>query len=600
MREKWSIGLVLVLFGLLASLYALLTPPWEAPDEPSHYLYVKHVAENWRPPDTPVPQKGRFYEFGYITSLYEWHHPALYYTLNALALSAGQAIAPGILPEEFPPVNPLVPAAPSPHLFLPDSHTPFRRARDNVGPLLLRLMSVGLAMGTVFVAYRMAKLAKPESFAFALAVAGCVAFIPQFTFLSATINNDNLANLVSALTILVLLRIVLAPNDAPLDRLTLALGILLAAGLLTKLTLVFLWPLAGGIWLIVAIRRRSLRAALRYASLALLPVALLAGSYFLFLPEARAAWVHNSQSLRTKTELVSLSYLWRVIKHTASTFWGRFGWANLPISESLVKALGAITIVGIAITGGVVLGDRIKRRCRYPELQLTLVLLAAVTLNFAAFIRFNLTVYQPQGRFLFPTLAPLMILALLGAWRIVPKKREHQAAIGLIGLMLVINLYAVTRVLYPGYYQRPLPSASQNTSQISVGEITAGKTHGQSFVPRYDDLSRIDVMMATYARENHYPIVFHLRRAPDSPEDLVTLTVDASEISDNAYHTFAFAPIAESAGRTFYFFLESPQSSRGDAFTIWANPEDSYRLGTRYEDHQPVQGDLRFTTYSEP
>jgi hypothetical protein len=262
--------------------------------------------------------------------------------------------------------------------------------------------------------------------------------------------------------------------------------------------------------------------------------------------------------------------------------------------------LGAATLGGLVVTGVFFLRDALNAHRRARELQITLLLVAAVTLNFAGFIRFNLSIYQPQGRFLFPTLAPLLILSLFGIWRLLQEYWEAPAAGLLVGAMLAINLYVLTQVLYPGYYHRPLASAYQNTSSKPVGEIRGDKTHGQSFVARYDNLNRVDVMLATFARDNQFPVIFHLKRSPESNQDLVTQTIDASTVTDNTYHTFAFDPIPNSGRQTFYFYLESPESVPGDAITIWANPEDGYPSGTRYEGHIPATGDLRFTAFSTP
>src|SRR5574340_1261751 len=39
------LGLVLLVYVLLAGLYAVRTPRWQAPDEPAHFNYVRAIAE---------------------------------------------------------------------------------------------------------------------------------------------------------------------------------------------------------------------------------------------------------------------------------------------------------------------------------------------------------------------------------------------------------------------------------------------------------------------------------------------------------------------------------------------------------------------------
>jgi hypothetical protein len=66
----WSLPLA---FGLLAALYGVITPAWEAPDEVAHFAYVKQLLVERSP---PVQQVG---------VLGVAHHPPLYYLLAAAA-----------------------------------------------------------------------------------------------------------------------------------------------------------------------------------------------------------------------------------------------------------------------------------------------------------------------------------------------------------------------------------------------------------------------------------------------------------------------------------------------------------------------------------
>ncbi len=130
-----------------------------------------------------------------------------------------------------------------------------------------------------------------------------------------------------------------------------------------------------------------------------------------------------------------------------------------------------------------------------------------------------------------------------------------------------------------------------------IGEIYGAKTVGQTFVSTQPRLDRIDILLATYARTNTEDIIFHLRSSPNSPNDIVTIIVNAKNISDNQYYSFSFKPILNCKGKTYYFFIESPQSKPGDAITMWYNTEDDYRDGSAYIDHKPIEGDLCFKIY---
>ena len=72
---------IAMVYCMLSFLYAALTPPWESPDEPAHYLYVSQLAARWRPPQkSTIQQTNRFSkDQAFISSNYEWYQPALGY-----------------------------------------------------------------------------------------------------------------------------------------------------------------------------------------------------------------------------------------------------------------------------------------------------------------------------------------------------------------------------------------------------------------------------------------------------------------------------------------------------------------------------------------
>ncbi len=130
-----------------------------------------------------------------------------------------------------------------------------------------------------------------------------------------------------------------------------------------------------------------------------------------------------------------------------------------------------------------------------------------------------------------------------------------------------------------------------------VGEICGSYTVGQSFISHYAGLSRIDVFMTTYARRNTQEVTFRLKPDPASPKDIATVTLNAAEIRDGTYHRFSFPPLPDSRGKTYFFAIESPDSTPGDAITAWYSPLDAYPEGAMYVNGQVQDGDLAFRTY---
>jgi hypothetical protein len=155
----------------------------------------------------------------------------------------------------------------------------------------------------------------------------------------------------------------------------------------------------------------------------------------------------------------------------------------------------------------------------------------------------------------------------------------------------------VAVVVYSALAQIQMPVEGQDTHSELVGQLVGGETAGQTFLARYNHLYRIDLFMSTYARPNTQPIVFHLKKAPDAPDEIFQLSFNAGEVKDYAYHSFTFPPVPDSAGQTYYFYLESPSSVEGDALSIWLQPHDLYPQGTMFRNGVPAIGDLRFQAY---
>jgi hypothetical protein len=56
-RSRALLASILLLYVALATLFAVYTPPWQAPDEPAHYNYVGYVAAHG---DFPVLRMGDY------------------------------------------------------------------------------------------------------------------------------------------------------------------------------------------------------------------------------------------------------------------------------------------------------------------------------------------------------------------------------------------------------------------------------------------------------------------------------------------------------------------------------------------------------------
>jgi len=141
-------------------------------------------------------------------------------------------------------------------------------------------------------------------------------------------------------------------------------------------------------------------------------------------------------------------------------------------------------------------------------------------------------------------------------------------------------------------------AARQGEATGLWSELVGGETFGQSFVCTRDNLYRIDLGTATYARVNSAPVIFRLQSSAETSTDIVSITLPGPDIQNERPTSFVFPPLPDSRGKTFYFYIESPEAVPGDAITVYANAHDQYPDGMAYRNGQVVAGDLAFTAYS--
>lgn len=123
----------------------------------------------------------------------------------------------------------------------------------------------------------------------------------------------------------------------------------------------------------------------------------------------------------------------------------------------------------------------------------------------------------------------------------------YLVALSCIAVLVLLSLSGIDKTVNIVYTE-------QIPSSVVIGEVLGSASIGQTFTAEYNGLSRIELHLATYGRRNKGPLVFHLRASPADDADLITVTIDAGEVSDHAYQVFEFPPLRRSAGRHMYFF----------------------------------------------
>jgi 2-polyprenyl-3-methyl-5-hydroxy-6-metoxy-1,4-benzoquinol methylase len=160
-------------------------------------------------------------------------------------------------------------------------------------------------------------------------------------------------------------------------------------------------------------------------------------------------------------------------------------------------------------------------------------------------------------------------------------------------LVLVKNREAAD--LLPALYRHP--EWQVDRKDRILGELLPGTMLEQSFPCARDGLNSVHVRFGTYSRANSGPLLFQLF-ADTAEEPLVRVEGDLSELRDNFFHAFRFAPIKKSGGKRFSFTLEAPEASTDNAVTVWATTYDDTDI-TLAASGSPVEGwALNFKAFS--
>lgn len=412
--ELLLLGLALVAFVVLAVGYAVRTPIWQNPDEPAHYTYADFVARTGglpvlRPGDWDAEllerlKNGRLQAGDSVSAIrYENWQPPLFYLLAAPLLR--------VLPDDVP--------------------------RQVLGLRLLNVAFGALTLGAGWLVAR--EVLSPL---LASQVPLVLAGIPMFTAVSAAISADPLANLLAAFGVWLLL-VWLRPSTIGSARWAIGAGGAIGVGVLAKVALATLMPLALVV-LACKSQRRVRDAVLLLGTCVLVLVPWLVhqvSAYGWLDPLAlnrHAAVVFDQPRFPGLTP----EYLVDLGTTTFHSFWAQFGWMAIVAPDRLYWGYGLLTLAAVA---GLVRG---WRGLWAPPWRLVL---GAVGLAVLAYVAYNVSFKQFQGRYLFIALAPIGVLLVAG-WAAWLPERAKVWGVLLVGLALVgLNGYALARVLEPGF-----------------------------------------------------------------------------------------------------------------------------------------------------
>lgn len=469
--RQWAMLALLALFAARGWIYASVLPLNGMPDELEHMAQIRLVQYQ------PLLDQGQ-------------HHPSLgigpWDAAADLARAFNRASAGTPQPER--PYG--VAAGMTPHSGRSSVYyTALGRLLGWIGindPLTAwyacRLISLGMGLAVIGLIFSGASFLYPPQSPVPLLAAALAGLIPQFAALAASVNPENLAALASALFFWWAARLI-GRGASPVN--VIGCGLALIAAVLVKKTALFLSPLIA-VGLVVWIKRRFFRnrSGLFWGSVVVL--CLVGAGLTLFYPPLanRVSRIiglgfYRTYDPRFDWELFGQPGLWEIINdqirltdpgfwfHLKSltviflkSLWAYFGQMEVTpdwywyLPAGLVLLAGAVGCLRPAAgtdpgQGGDPTGDPIGGQAAvYSTLA---VGLAGVMI----FVR-HVLLYPgtlAQGRYLFPTLAPVCFLWARGFWRLWPVRFRGAAAAGAIGLLWLSDQIAVWEAATEWFYR---------------------------------------------------------------------------------------------------------------------------------------------------
>jgi hypothetical protein len=453
--------LILVGYLALAFGFSVVNPIYESTDELHQFRYIRYIQEFGALPEQRADQPR-----------IQAHHPPLYYVIAALAT--------GLIPPDRPALYEPVPNPyygyryweinndnKNRYLHGPDEQWPYS------GIVLMvhaaRWVNILIGALMVWVTYRLALTVFPDRKSLAAAAAALVAFNPQFLFMSGAVNNDVIAGLFGSILLWIGVTII---RLGLTTRRSILLALAFALALMAKFNLAFALPLVE-LALLIAVWPRAGRASdwrgfIKANLFIVLFVALIAGWWF----------VRNTQLYGEPTGVQRMNELWggrnpaesfglavSEIPYAWSSFWGRFGYGQIPLPDAIYTGALIVSLMGLA---GLIVAFARKQFDRIQIKQLILVIFSALLFAAALFGYMMSSTAGPMGRFYFPGLSAFGLL-LAVSWTTLFTLRNTRFSLLVSRYAIPVASFALALIAFFGYFV-PAYAAPQKMDAASIAQ----------------------------------------------------------------------------------------------------------------------------------
>lgn len=459
-RVNRLIGILLLGFLALGTVYSLATPPFESPDEMQHFAYVRYLAEG-----RGLPPQGK----EALTSLsrQESGQPPLYYALAGLLTAWVDA-------DDFPAMVQI-----NPH-YWPEAygteydnknvvlHTaqewPPRGA--HLALYLSRWVSLLMGAAAVFTTYLLSWEVFHGHRWLAFGPPLLLSCTPQFLFISASVNNDATAAATCGLALWTMAYLL---RSGLRWRRIIALGLAVGLACLAKISALGLIPLAILAVLATKDHLHTSRKLIIMSAVVLTLVFLAAGWWYMrnwLLYGNPLGWDAHFTMDWARATPAPLSRLWQQLPAVGRSYLAAFGWGNVQFPSAVYRA--AATLGLMAFIGLILYTIKPLPTTRFRVICLLALWAGVVLIELLLWMRW---VTAPHGRLLFPAAPAISVLLVLGWRRLVPANWERTVLLPLAATC-VLALVAPVAVIRPTY-ARPRQVAPSEIPLRCYGDLAA-------------------------------------------------------------------------------------------------------------------------------
>ncbi len=489
---QWLLPLCFLLVG---SVYLYAAPNFEASDSVQHIGVIHWIAEQGT---LPLQSADHEQLYGQEAS-----QPPLYYLLMAAIWRATDSadFEEYYRPSPFTIIGDPLRLGNRNVVIYPQVYPPDLRG-SSLTLYLIRLLSLGMGALTVAAVYRSARIVLPGRIDIALLATALTAFNPQFLFISASVSNDNLVNMLAAL---ITWQLLLMLRDGFQSKRSLLLALLIALASLAKLSglvlglvvgLAALWLLRGG---------RDWRGFFILGGSMLICWLLICGWWYLRNLNLYGELFGTATMLDNfgRRSITLPQLIAQEFQGLRISYWAVFGAFNIVAHDFFYLLMDALTLLGAAGFCAFIVK---QRQASFTFTLSALFFLAlALLLGAVMLLWWSLQTWASTGRLLFPYITSASIFLAIGlcAWRIPP---------ALIALPLLgFSLAAPFLYIMPNYDHPPAVDALPASATIADVQWEDIRLTGYQLPQRQNWSPGDEIPISFYWRSrDHSPLAYAL------------------------------------------------------------------------------------------